>query len=154
MPIEEKDSTGKTELARSIRRIIYVLTGTALLFAGFMMGRAFNNAAHGYHYRVLETKEYASDLGPIEWTHFFESEGTPFMDLDKTMLTMGNRTIYKAQRDFQEDAPYARNIKTSGNSITWDDGDYAYHLTVGEIKDGKSSGETNALAPLAAPLSP
>ena len=82
----------------------------------------------------MERKEYASTLGPIEWSRFFESTGVPFLDTDKTMINMGNRTIYKAQRDFQENDPYARNIEISDNIISWDDGDYQYHLTVVPMK--------------------
>jgi hypothetical protein len=54
------------------------------------------------------------------------------------MLTMGNRTIYKAQRDFQENDPYARNIEISDNLISWEDGDYQYRLTVVPMRKVKS----------------
>lgn len=122
-------------LPAGVRWSIYLTVGTALLLAGIMIGRFFQDAAHGYHYRLLDKKEYTSDLGPIEWTCFMESEGTPILDTEKTMISMGNRTIYKAQRDFQEDAPSARNIQAQRNLITWDDGDYLYRLTVDKITD-------------------
>lgn len=126
-----------------MKRVIFFVIAAVLLIGGFFVGRAYQNAASGYHYRLLERKEYASDLGPIEWTCFMESIGVPFLDNEKTMISMGNRTIYKAQRDFQENAPSAENIKTTGNSITWDDGDYFYHLTVEEMKKAGASGSTN-----------
>jgi hypothetical protein len=78
--------------------------GGVILIMGFFSGRAFQHAKTGYHYRLLEQKEYASGLGPIQWTCFLESVGMPFLDTEKTMISMGNRTIYKAQRDFQESA--------------------------------------------------
>jgi hypothetical protein len=59
------------------------------------------------------------------------------------MITVGDRTIYKAQRDFQENAPSARNIKVSGNSITWDDGDDLYQLTITPIQVGGTNKAAN-----------
>ncbi|MDB6057765.1 MAG: hypothetical protein JWO95_1609 [Verrucomicrobiales bacterium] len=112
------------------RILILVVVGGVTLIIGFFSGRAFQHAKTGYHIVALEQKEYASALGPIQWKCFFESEGIPIHETEKTTISMGNRTIYKAQRDFQEDAPYARNITTSSNSIAWEDGDYKYHLVV------------------------
>ena len=154
MPTEGNDSARTAEFATSMKRIIYFIVGSVLLIAGFMIGRAYQKAATGYHYNLLERKEYASDLGPIEWTCFMESVGVPFLESEKTMINMGNRTIYKAQRDFQADAPSAENIKTSGNSITWDDGDYFYHLTVEEMKKVQPSGTTNRPASFTHPAVP
>ena len=72
----------------------------------------------------------------------------PFLDTEKTMISMGNRTIYKAQRDFQESAPHARNIETTGNSIAWEDGDYRYHLTVETMTKGEQDGAANRSQPV------
>lgn len=105
------------------RRIIFFGLSGVILVAAFFAGAFFQNAKNGYHYRVLEEKVYESSVGPIKWTCFTETVGFPFLDPEKTMITIGNRTVYKAQRDFQENSPHARNIKASGNSITWDDGD-------------------------------
>ncbi len=116
------------------RVLVFATVGGIMLVVGFFGGRIYQHATTGYHYKLLEEKEYASELGPIQWSCFLESVGTPFLDPEKTTISMGNRTIYKAQRDFQEDNPHARNIETSGNSITWEDGDYRYHLTVEPTK--------------------
>jgi len=121
-------------------KLIIMAVGLVLFVLGLLCGGAIENSKTGYHYRLLEKKEYPSPiLGSIEWTRFFESEGVPFLDTDKTMLTMGNRTIYKAQRDFQENDPYARNIEISDNIISWDDEDYQYHLTVIPMSKDKTA---------------
>jgi hypothetical protein len=129
------------------RPFILVAVGGVILIMGFFSGRAFQHAKTGYHYRLLEQKEYASGLGPIQWTCFLESVGMPFLDTEKTMISMGNRTIYKAQRDFQESDPHARNIVTSSNSIAWEDGDFRYHLTVEPMTKGEQDGPANGSQP-------
>lgn len=132
------------------RALIFVAGGGLLFLVGFFSGRAFQHTATGYHYRLLEQKEYASSLGPIQWSCFLESVGAPFLDPEKTMITLGNRTIYKAQRDFQDDDPRARNIEVSGDSIKWADGDFRYHLTVKPITIGERAGPANGSQPFTA----
>ena len=141
------------------RVFIFVAVGGMILVIGFLSGRAFQHAKTGYHYELLEQKEYASELGPIQWTCFLESVGMPFLDPEKTMISLGNRTIYKAQRDFQENDPHARNIITSSNSIAWEDGNFRYHLKVEPMTKGKPADasigsklirpETNSTTPAA-----
>jgi hypothetical protein len=126
------------------RAVIIVAVCGVMLVAGFFGGRAVQSAKTGYHYRLLKQKEYESSLGPIQWSCFVESVGFPFLETEKTMINMGNRTIYKAQRDFQEDAPFAENIVTSSNSVAWDDGDFRYHLTVEPMKKGEPDGAGNS----------
>lgn len=126
------------------RRIILLGLGAAMLIGAFFAGAFFQNAKNGYHFRVLKEENYESAVGPIKWTCFTETVGFPFLDPEKTMITIGNRTIYKAQRDFQEDSPSARNIKASGNSITWDDGDDLYQLTITPIQVGGTNKAANA----------
>jgi hypothetical protein len=121
--------------------------GVVMFLIGFAVGGFFQNARSGYHYRLLEEKDYASPLGAVKWSCFTESVGFPFLDPEKTMITVGNRTIYKAQRDFQEDNPHARNIETSGDSITWEDGDYRYHLTMEEMTNGEPGAAGNSHPP-------
>ncbi|MCB1227453.1 MAG: hypothetical protein KDK99_16665 [Verrucomicrobiales bacterium] len=104
--------------------------GVLILILGFAIGAFYLSAKSGYHYKLLKEKDYESALGPVKWSCFMESVGFPFLDTDRTMITIGNRTIYKAQRGFQEGKPIARNIEISGQSITWEDGDYRYHLTM------------------------
>lgn len=66
----------------------------------------------------------------------------PFLDPGTTILEVDGRTISKAQRSFQESSPYAQNIITAQNRITWDDGDYQFDLTIKNMKTGESgSGE-------------
>jgi len=123
-----------------MKSIILIVAGGVILGVGFFSGRAYQHAATGYHYKLLEQKEYASELGPIQWSCFFESVGTPFLDTEKTMIRMGNRTIYEAQRDFQDNDPHARNIVTTSNLIAWEDGDFKYLLTVEPMKKNKQRG--------------
>jgi hypothetical protein len=112
------------------RVLMLIAVGGFMLVVGFFSGRAFQDAKSGYHYRILEQKDYNSGLGPVQWTSGIESVGLPLFDGGTTIIKFGNRTIYKAQCDFQADAPYARNIQTSTNWIAWEDGDYQFHLTV------------------------
>ena len=119
------------------RVLIRVAVGGAMLVIGFFSGRAFQHAKTGYHYRLLEQKEYSTPMGPIQWSCFLESVGLPFLDTEKTMITMGNRTIYKAQRDFQERAPSAKRIEATDDSVSWEDGDFRYHLTVVPMGKGE-----------------
>ena len=111
-----------------------------------MDGGFIQNTKTGYHYKLLERKEYPSALGPIEWSCFMESVGTPFLDPEKTMISMGNRTLYKAQRDFQENDPHARNLEISDNIISWEDGDYQYHLTVTPMQKEKTRAKVSGAA--------
>jgi hypothetical protein len=139
------------------RTLIIVAGALLLLLTGFFSGRAFQSAKNGYHYKLLERKEFASEFGPIQWTCFIESVGMPFLDPEKTMISIGNRTIYKAQRDFQENNPRARSIVTLSNFIGWEDGDYRYHLKIEPMGDSKqeagassksqvNSSETNSMS--------
>lgn len=125
------------------RTPILIAVAGLMLITGFFSGRAFQSAKNGYHYELLEQKQFASELGPIQWTCFIESVGMPFLAPEKTMISMGNRTIYKAQRDFQESDPRARNIVTSSNSIAWEDGDFQYQLKVEPMTKGKTAGAAN-----------
>jgi len=115
-----------------------LLIGGSMLIVGFIAGRVLQHAKTGYHYKVLEQKQYSSALGPIEWSCVSESIGMPFLHPGTTIIKFGNRTIYKAQRDFQESSPYARHITTLSNSITWDDGDFQYRLVVTPITNNSS----------------
>jgi hypothetical protein len=117
-----------------------LLVGIVMFGIGLVSGSSIQKSKAGYHYQLLERKEYPSELGTIEWSSFQESVGTPFiLDPEKTMINLGNRTIYKAQRDFQENAPRARNIEISGNLISWEDGDFQYRLAVNPMNKDKTS---------------
>ncbi|MBL9166216.1 MAG: hypothetical protein JNN07_00575 [Verrucomicrobiales bacterium] len=129
------------------RALIFVAVGGVMLVTGWFAGAFFQNARSGYQYRLLEERDYASPLGTVKWSCFTETVGYPFLDPEKTMITVGDRTIYKAQRDFQEDNPRARNIETTGNSITWEDGDYRYHLTIEAMTNGEPAAPANSHRP-------
>ena len=120
-------------------KLITMAVGLAMFVAGLLCGGFIQNTKTGYHSELLERKEYKSDLGPIEWSRFVESVGFQVLDTDKTMINLGNRTLYKAQRDFQENDPYARNIEVVSNMISWEDGDYQFHLSVIPMRNDKSA---------------
>jgi hypothetical protein len=104
--------------------------GVSLVVVGFFAGRIFQHLKSGYHFKILDEKEIPSSLGTIEWKCVAESVGMPFMDPGTTIINFQGRTIFKAQRIFQESFPYARNIQATNGSIDWDDGELKYHLTI------------------------
>jgi hypothetical protein len=112
------------------RTIIFSAVGIFLIIVSFAVGRFYQDAKNGYHCKMYEQKHYECLLGTIQWSCVGESVGMPFLDPETTLIQFNNRVIYKAQRDFQEDAPYARNIVVTNDSIAWDDGDFQYHLTI------------------------
>jgi hypothetical protein len=63
----------------------------------------------------------------------------PFLDSGTTILEVDGRTIYKAERGFQEGSPFARNIFTAQDSISWDDGEYQFDLTIKRMKTGEQA---------------
>ena len=126
-----------------MKRVSFYAVGGVMLVVGFVIGSFVQNAKNGYHYRLLEEKDYESPFGPIKWSCFVESVGFPFLDAEKTMIGVGNRTIYKAQRDFQADDPRARNIKITTNSITWEDGDFRYQLMMETMPSGETDAATH-----------
>lgn len=116
------------------RKSAYTLVGLALLSIGFASGRFVEQCHSGYHYDIRDTKDFDSPMGLVRWSYVTESIGTPFLDPGTTTLEIDGRTIYKAKRDFQESAPYAKNITTSKDRISWDDGDFHFDLTLQRLK--------------------
>jgi hypothetical protein len=115
---------------------------------GFVAGRVFQDLKNGYHFQVLEEKEYQSALGPVHWSCVLESVGFAPLQPEKRIIEYQGRTIYKAQRDFQENVPVAQNITTSGNNIAWDDGELRFRLTVEEMKkDATNIVPSNSISP-------
>ena len=110
--------------------------GIGLLVIGFVVGAFYQDAKAGYHLKVIEQKEYASSAGTIRWIHATESIGRAALDPGTTMIVCGDRTIYKAQREFQESSPFADKLKVNGNVIEWEDGVSRFHLTITEIENG------------------
>ena len=116
------------------------LIGIGLLVIGFVAGAFYQDGKTGYHFEVIEQKEYASSMGTILWVHATESIGRAFLDPGITMIVCGDRTIYKAQREFQESSPFADKVKVNGNVIEWEDGVSRFHLTITEIESAKAAG--------------
>ena len=112
------------------RALIYASIGAALVMFGFFAGEFFQHQKTGYHFEVRDQKSIQSPLGEIEWSYVTESVGMPFLDPGTTIIKFEGRTIYKAQRYFQEDFPYARNIQTNDNSIRWEDGEFKFQLII------------------------
>ena len=125
------------------RWFIYLAVGIVLLIVGFAAGRIYQYCANGYDCRVIDQEEYASALGPIQLSHVFETVGWRVLATETTIISLGNRTVYKAERVFQESDPYVRDIKTSGNSIAWDDGRFRFHLTMEPMKEPETDGSAN-----------
>jgi hypothetical protein len=115
------------------RFLIYSTVGVALVLAGFFAGRLYQHLKSGYHFEIRDEKTYQSSLGKIEWSYVTESVGMPFLDSGTTIINFQGRTIFKAQRIFQESYPYAENIQVTNGSIVWDDGELKYHLTVDSL---------------------
>lgn len=112
------------------RVFIQLALGALLLIVGFVGGRLFQHFKSGYHYAVRAEKEYESPLGLVKWSYVTESIGLPFLDPGTTIIKLEDRTIYKAQRGFQESVPYAQNITATENTIAWDDGEFEFHLVI------------------------
>ena len=116
------------------RTLIQVTIALVLLAVGFAGGRLYQHARSGYHFKILKEQEFQSPGGPIHWSCFSESIGFSFLDPGTTMIEYRGRTIYKAQRVFQESIPFAQNITASDNFIAWDDGELSFRLTVDDLK--------------------
>ncbi len=108
-----------------------------ILIVGFFAGRFAQHNKTGYHFSVRESKEYPFSFGAIRWSYVTESVGVPFLDPGTTILEFDHRVIYKAQRSFQEDFPFAKNISTEGGSVVWNDGQYKFQLTVSKSENQK-----------------
>lgn len=126
---------------------ICLVIGAVLLAVGFVGGRLFQHAKTGFHFKVLAEKQYGTPDDPVRWRCVSESIGMPFLDPETTIIDYRGRTIFKAQCDFQESVPVAANIRASGNRVDWDDGEFQYHLTVEDMKQG-GAGATNEVQPL------
>jgi hypothetical protein len=125
-----------------------LVVGTILLIVGFVGGRLFQHAKTGLHFKVIAEKEYGTPKDPVRWRCVNESIGMPFLDPETTIIDYRGRTIYKAQRMFQERVPVATNIKALDKQIDWDDGELRYHLTVEEMKKGEQDGAANRSQPV------
>jgi hypothetical protein len=127
------------------RKFTPVIVGLVLLAIGFASGFLVSYINSGYHYEVIDTKNYKSPMGSIQWSSVTESVGWSFLDPGTTILEIEGRTIYKAKRYFQENVPVAKNVSTSNDHITWDDGEYLFDLTLRRMNTDESE------QPLSAP---
>lgn len=131
-----------------MKRVSFRLdVGIVLLIVAYGVGRIYQHARTGYHYKILAEKEFTSPMGPIHWRCVTESAGFPFLDPEITIIEYGDRTIYKARRSFQERSPFAENIEASDKSIAWDDGEFHFQLKVEPLKNGGQNGATNRSHP-------
>jgi hypothetical protein len=127
--------------ARWKKRVGYLAVGLGLVVGGFVGGRVYQHLQNGYSRVVLEEKEYATALGAVRWRCTSETVGFRFLEPETTELEFAGRTIYKARRGFQESMPVARNVRTDGGSVMWDDGEYAFHLSIEEVKKAEGRGK-------------
>jgi hypothetical protein len=67
----------------------------------------------------------------------------PFLDPGTTVIEYRGRTIYKANRFFQESVPFATNIKVSEKQIDWEDGELKYHLNLENADNINPDSATN-----------
>jgi hypothetical protein len=144
-----REAAERGAFAESMKRLLIRLAiGSVLLLFGFVGGRLFQHAKTGFHFKVLAEKQYGSAKDPVHWRCVSESVGMPFLDPGTTTLEYRGRTIYKAQRIFQESVPVAANVSVLGQQISWDDGELRFHLSVEEMKKGEQQdGAANGSQP-------
>ncbi len=119
------------------RLLTTVAIGALLLVTGFVAGRLFQSANSGYYFEIRDSKDYDSVLGNFHWSYVTESFGLPVLDPGTTIIDFEGRTLYKAKRVFQENAPYAQNIAISETGIEWDDGDFSFNLIIEKLPEGE-----------------
>jgi len=110
--------------------------GTTLLVAGFLLGCVVQHARSGVWYELRDEKTFGSEDDPVVWRYVTDSVGIPFLDAGTTTLEFRGRTIYKARCIFREDVPFASNIEVAGRTISWEDGELKFHLTVEPVSAG------------------
>jgi len=120
--------------------LVTVLAGIATLAIGVAIGCVIQHRNTGYHYEVRDAKEYDSAFGPVRWSYVTESVGIPILDSGTTVLELDGRTIYKADRTFQESTPYAKNVEVDEDRVSWDDGEFRHDLTIKQIENGEDTG--------------
>ena len=105
---------------------------TSLLFAllAGIIGAAIHGALFGHYFVVREERIYPTAMGDLRWRYVTDTDGLPFLDPGITQLELKGRTLYKAKRYFQENWPVVDDVKVTGNTIAWDDGEYAYSLQI------------------------
>jgi len=107
-----------------------ILVLSVPLIIGFFAGRLYQDARHGYHFEVRQEEKFKFGESELRWRYATDTVGPTFMDPGTTIIEYEGRTLYKARRGFQESFPFAQNIQISGNSIYWNDGEYAFHLAI------------------------
>lgn len=113
---------------KSTLRFIVLVAVT--LAVGFGLGRCHGILTRGYHYEIRDAKTYGSGRDVVEWRYVTKSVGLPFLDPGTTELEYRGRLLFSAQRAFQENHPYAHEVQFDGENLQWDDGEFAYALTI------------------------
>jgi hypothetical protein len=114
-------------------RGIVVLIGLALSSIAFMVGRWSERMQHGYAYKVNREKVVEFQVAPIYVRQVMEHVGISPMETETSVIEVDERTVYKAKRIFQENAPYVENVKVNNGLIEWDDGEYEFSLKMQKV---------------------
>lgn len=120
--------TGNTAESKKAHRGTYRLIGFCAGFLGLVGGAILHSIFAGHHFSVLKEKIYPTPNGDLRWR--VTTDTWSFLDPGDTQLELNGRTLYKAKRYFQEAWPVAHDVKVTGNTITWDDGEYAFSLQI------------------------
>lgn len=114
-----------------MKLVLILLFGIGVVFlTGFFGGRVYQSLTNGYKLQVLQEESVNSPLGTVTRKQVMESIGTGFLDTDTSIIQLDDVTLYIAKRAFQDSQPVAQHLKAEGNTLTWDDGDRSYRLTV------------------------
>ncbi|MFZ4397207.1 MAG: hypothetical protein ACOYOU_16450, partial [Kiritimatiellia bacterium] len=107
---------------------------------GVAVGAIVQHLRAGYWHKVLKSESFPFPDGEVTLSYTAESIGMPFLDPETSVLTVRTKyglpiTVYKAKRMFQEACPHVKDVKTSRNQISWQDGINTYQLTVEPMKE-------------------
>ena len=119
---------------KPVLRLIVPAVGT--LAVGFGLGRCHGVLTRGFHYEIRDAKTYGAGRDAVEWRYVTKSVGLAFLDPGTTELEYRGRLLFSAQRAFQENHPYAHDVQFDGEILQWDDGEFAYVLTIRPSRNG------------------
>lgn len=115
-----------------------------LSIISFFCGRGYQDLRNGYKLEVLREESVAFPLGTVKRMQVMESVGLGFLDTDTSIIQLGDVTLYKARRAFQESWPVVQKLKVDGNSLGWHDGHWQYQLRIDPVE--KEGGKDQAPA--------
>lgn len=119
--------------------LIWSCATIVLSIISFFCGRSYQDLRNGYKLEVLREESLSSPLGTVKRLHVMESVGLGFLNTDTSIILLGNVTLYKARRAFQESWPVVQMLKVDGNSLSWHDGHWQYQLRIDPVE--KKSGK-------------